>query len=396
MPAMTNEIEIFVRTGNPDPVEEFLFSRDFCFQYIKDFAAPHPAGRISGEELKTVNDLLMASSAKILIVINEEEILTPPWAFHELSRILMSSSWAALSPVYNAGKLPSQAGCIPSPYHNVRNFVEVADILRKSPHPEIHSIDPAAEWPCVAVRRESLEKAPSDEELSSLWSRWAAEGKVGQVDWLLVHRFMNYYASRREDLVGLIPASAKRILDVGCAYGYLGKYLKTLRPCHLTGVELNSHMAASAAQDYDEVISRPVEQAVFSRDFDAIVCGDVIEHLRNPEEVLKRLRDSLASGGVLIGSVPNAGHWSIVMDLAGGRFEMIPAGMLCVTHIRFFTEEEIRNLLAKVGLQIEIMERVQTTPTPQGERFIQTLVSAKLGNEESLRTESLRFRAVKG
>jgi hypothetical protein len=84
------------------------------------------------------------------------------------------------------------------------------------------------------------------------------------------------------------------------------------------------------------------------------------------------------------------------MDLAGGRFEMIPAGLLCVTHIRFFTEEEIRNLLAKVGLQIEIMERVQTTPTPQGERFIQTLVSAKLGNEESLRTESLRFRAVKG
>jgi len=130
--------------------------------------------------------------------------------------------------------------------------------------------------------------------------------------------------------------------------------------------------------------------------FDAIICGDVIEHLRNPECVLKHLAQLLTPEGVLIGTVPNTGHWSIVMDLAQGRFEMIPVGLLCMSHIRFFTEIEFRNLLRNSGLEIEILDRDTPPPTPMGERFISTLVSAGMGDELSLRTSEFRFQAYRG
>ncbi len=84
------------------------------------------------------------------------------------------------------------------------------------------------------------------------------------------------------------------------------------------------------------------------------------------------------------------------MDLAQGRFEMIPVGLLCMSHIRFFTEIELRNLLHSSGLEIELLDRDSPPPTPpNGERFISTLISAGMGDEVSLRTSELRFRARK-
>jgi 2-polyprenyl-3-methyl-5-hydroxy-6-metoxy-1,4-benzoquinol methylase len=329
------------------------------------------------------------------LIIDDEEAILPPLVYEVLPQALKEGNWSALVPGYNLSEAPVQRAIMPYPYHNVRNFLEVVEYIWQSGHHLIQLAEPAKEWPCVFVKKSALDKTSPKMPLNTLWNLWASDGLIGIMKDVLVHRFGDYYSAPRTDLIDLIPDSARTILDVGCAFGYFGKALKAERACHITGVELNSVMAKHAAKIYDKVYNCPVEKVCFNQPFDVIICGDVIEHLHNPDFVLKQLAQSLTPGGVLIGSVPNTGHWSIVMDLAQGRFEMIPVGLLCMSHIRFFTETELRALLAKNGLKIDVLDRDSPPPTPNGERFISTLISAGMGDEVSLRTSEFRFRARK-
>lgn len=388
-------LEIFIRKRHQVEVEEILFSHAFCREYNRNFAAPYSMNEVDASSLETVGDLLSLVPAETLVIIDDEETILPSLVYDVLPQALEGGNWSALVPEYNLSEVQAQRAVIPYPYHNVRNFLEVAERIWKGSTYLFQLAEPATTWPCIFVKRAALEKANPETPLNTIWNLWASSGLIGIMKHVLVHRFGDYYSAPRTDLIDLIPDSARTILDVGCAFGYFGKALKAERACHITGVELNPVMAKHAAKIYDKVYNCPVEKLSFDQPFDAIICGDVIEHLHYPESVLKYLAQSLTPEGVLIGSVPNTGHWSIVMDLAQGRFEMIPVGLLCISHIRFFTEIELRNLLRSSGFEIDIMHRDCPVPTPDGERFISTLISAGIGNEVSLRTSELRFRARK-
>ena len=388
-------MDVVLRVGPPDPIEEVLFSRRFCRRYLEAFCGSARILDVTPEKVSTVGSLRDLAKAPILFVINEDDVLITPHLFRMLPLLLQKGSWAALMPSLSPARFDSQRAPLLYPYHTVRTFLETADILAQSRPALPQTVKDQAEWPCVVVQTAALDELPADTPVDQLWPEWAAQGRLGLVDACFVHRFGFVHQSPREDLVRLIPEKAASVLDVGCAYGALGRYLKSLRPCRVTGVERNAHMARAAAAFYDEVITGGVEEAQFHKRFDAVVCGDVIEHLVHPAEVLRRLAEALHDDGVLVASVPNTGHWSVVMDLAQGRFEMVPAGFLCVSHVRFFTEKDLGLLLDEAGFVVEVMERDQSPPTPEGARFINALLSAGLGDEESLRTERFRFRARK-
>src|SRR5258708_7215214 len=54
-----------------------------------------------------------------------------------------------------------------------------------------------------------------------------------------------YYDQSRPEVVALVPADCRRVLEVGCAGGRLGRLLKQ-RGHHVTGIELVSEVAESA------------------------------------------------------------------------------------------------------------------------------------------------------
>src|SRR5438105_4996346 len=54
--------------------------------------------------------------------------------------------------------------------------------------------------------------------------------------------------------------------------------------------------------------------------FDVVLCGDVLEHLRDPAGSLRRLSQLLADHGRVIVSLPNVAHLSIRFALLLGRF----------------------------------------------------------------------------
>ena len=86
--------------------------------------------------------------------------------------------------------------------------------------------------------------------------------------------------------------------------------------------------------------------------FDCIVCADVLEHTRDPWEVLRKLRRVLDPKGVLIVSLPNLRHFKPLYVLLMNRFEYEASGILDRTHLRFFTLHTMRQMLRESGYEI--------------------------------------------
>jgi 2-polyprenyl-3-methyl-5-hydroxy-6-metoxy-1,4-benzoquinol methylase len=170
----------------------------------------------------------------------------------------------------------------------------------------------------------------------------------------------SYYVSGRQDLLALVPAHAARVLDVGCGAGALGGALKATRPCYVAGIELDEYAAAAAAHVLDHVVCAPVERApldALGHDFECIIFGDILEHLVDPWALVRQFRQLLTPEGVMVASIPNIGHWTVIADLARGRWEYRTRGLLDSTHLRFFTSRSVRALFEDAGMSIVRWER---------------------------------------
>lgn len=163
-------------------------------------------------------------------------------------------------------------------------------------------------------------------------------------------------------LAWLGEGRGRRILDVGAADGIVSRKL-TERGWRVTGIEGDPALAQVGAAHCERMIAANLDREVpeVGGPFEAILYGDVLEHLIDPLRVLVELNRCLAPGGFVIISVPNIAHLYIRLLLLLGRFDYIDRGILDHTHLRFFTARSLRALLADAGL---VIERFTATPAP--------------------------------
>jgi SAM-dependent methyltransferase len=163
-------------------------------------------------------------------------------------------------------------------------------------------------------------------------------------------------------LAWLGDGHGRRLLDVGAADGLLSRHF-TERGWKVTALEADAAMARLGAEHCERMIVADLNAAVPSLDgeFDAIVCGDVLEHLADPATALVSLVRSLAPGGTVVVSVPNVAHLWVRLSLAAGRFDYGDRGILDRTHLRFFTRRTLDALVAGAGLRVV---RRTVTPVP--------------------------------
>jgi 2-polyprenyl-3-methyl-5-hydroxy-6-metoxy-1,4-benzoquinol methylase len=162
--------------------------------------------------------------------------------------------------------------------------------------------------------------------------------------------------SAHDLVVGLVPAGA-RVLEFGCATGYLSEVLAKRLGCSVTGVELSAEAAESAREHCEKVVvgdaeTLDLERVLDGARFDAVMFADVLEHLREPSTVLQRIRPLLADGGAVLASIPNVAHASVRLALLAGEFRYREAGLLDRTHLRFFTRESIQDLFEASGYSV--------------------------------------------
>jgi len=168
-----------------------------------------------------------------------------------------------------------------------------------------------------------------------------------------------------------------RVLEFGCATGYMSQALRDRRGATVVGVELDAEAAQLAAAYTERVLVGDAEELDLEAElgaerFDAVVFADVLEHLRDPAALLKRVRPLVAENGVVIASIPNVAHASVRLALLGGSFRYRERGLLDESHLRFFTREGVQDLFESSGYLITQWQRrrleVEETeiPVPRG------------------------------
>lgn len=173
----------------------------------------------------------------------------------------------------------------------------------------------------------------------------------------------NFYSNpygAQEKSIGLVGEN-KMVLEVGCSTGYVSSKLKKNK-CRVYGIDIDSEAAKTAREYCEDVINADVEQIETlpypSRQFDVILFGDVLEHMKNPEAVLKKLKPYLKNKGFIVVSLPNITYWSIRLKILMGKFEYTEHGILDSTHVRFFNYKSAKRLLEHSGYKIIKQDRV--------------------------------------
>jgi len=166
--------------------------------------------------------------------------------------------------------------------------------------------------------------------------------------------------ARLLELVG----SGKRVLDVGCSSGYLARPLVD-RGCVVVGIERDAAAAEMARALCEDVLVADVETMELPFEdgsFDVVLCGDLVEHLREPEAFLARVRRVLAPGGRVVLSTPNVANWAMRLSLLVGRWQYKDRGILDRTHTHLFTRHTLVETLELAGYRV--VELDFTVPVP--------------------------------
>lgn len=216
----------------------------------------------------------------------------------------------------------------------------------------------------------------------------------------------SYYENPREEVLRQIPAFARRVLDVGCGAGVLGRAIKAQRPgAYVAGLEVVEAVAREARQILDTVVVGNLETLELPFEngfFDCIVCADVLEHLAEPEAALRKLSRVLAPDGVVVISIPNVQFVDVVAMLAEGQWTYMDAGITDATHLRFFTRAGVERLVREAGLDPLVvgplsMLRENLLPrTATGGIRTQALEIAQVSDQEYEDFRTYQFLAVAG
>ncbi len=221
-------------------------------------------------------------------------------------------------------------------------------------------VDGAGEMACVPMEQDAAALV----ELSTVGGLRKAHPRVARIRGAFAHDVSGYFGGDRAEVLALIAPDAQRFMDVGGGQGRFLEAVKEMRPGAWTQlVELDGAAAQQARQhgradavwngDFLNFAAQAPDEK-----FDCISFLDVLEHVTEPEAYLRRAKALLSESGAVVASIPNVGHWSVVADLLEGRWDYVPVGIHCITHVRFFTEQTVRDLMARAGLAVARIEPV--------------------------------------
>ncbi len=162
----------------------------------------------------------------------------------------------------------------------------------------------------------------------------------------------------KEMIFNLLPKNS-RVLDLGCWTGKLGEKLKNKKNCYVAGCDINEKALKIAQKRLNKTFLTDLDEPdtflkkSLSGKFDFIVAADVLEHLKDPNKILRTIPQFMDKNSRLMVSLPNIALWVIRLKFLLGKFEYEKTGILDETHLHFFTKKTAEKLLATNGFIIE-------------------------------------------
>ncbi len=220
---------------------------------------------------------------------------------------------------------------------------------------------------------------PSPDELDELYSSCYADDGPPQVPGSSLAARIWHHVN------GSVPIVDQRfespVLDVGCNTGEVLSILRR-RGLDVLGIEPNPAAAAAARAKGIEVLATPIESASLPEArFRSAILSQVLEHVRDPHAVLRRIRPSLASDGRAYVVVPN------VRSVWRNAFATDWVHWHVPFHLWHHTPRSLSLLLEQTGFSIES----QRTITP-GEWLLMSLEARRNARRGTYRLESFRGR----
>lgn len=109
-----------------------------------------------------------------------------------------------------------------------------------------------------------------------------------------------------------------------------------------------------------------------------------MEHLHDPQGIIRFCREKLNEHGCILAHIPNLMHISVMEQLLQGKFEYTDTGLLDRTHIHFFTRYEIENMFHSEGYAIEQMNPSILKLTGEQEVLLEKLMKLSTNVEPDM------------
>lgn len=172
----------------------------------------------------------------------------------------------------------------------------------------------------------------------------------------LQHMYENHHKTARGEGFSILKndrgqlfktciGTGKSVLDIGCRDGALTSFFREGND--VLGVDIDE-MSLKKAEELLGIETMFLDlhsdwPQISNRTFDAIVAGEVLEHVYYPDKIAKKVSDHLREGGLFIGSVPNA--FSLINRLRYVFARKKHTPLSDPTHINHFSAYELKRML---------------------------------------------------
>jgi len=173
-----------------------------------------------------------------------------------------------------------------------------------------------------------------------------------------------------------------RLMEIGCGSGVLLQ-AAIERGWHADALEMSPELAAMACETNpgaSVIIADVLDHGAGAGDYDAVMALDVLEHVVDPELMLRNCRSLLKPGGLLLLQTPNTK--SLRYRSQGAAWDMLDPEQ----HINLWSPSGLCSLLGATGFDIETLQTVSGSGTETGAGYVAAAIKqwvldrGKLGN----------------
>lgn len=198
-------------------------------------------------------------------------------------------------------------------------------------------------------------------------------------------RVRNYICvqNRLQKTLELIRAQYPRnVLDVGCGDGFFSQRIQEATRASVWGVDISLDATEKAGTRGIDARQCDLNEGICfeAESFDLVFCGEVIEHVFDPDLLLDETWRVLVPGGSLVLSTPNLAAWynrallllgvqPIFTDTStrktlGRRFAVLGQGSQPIGHLRVYTLAALRDILQEHHFTIHRIKALPFLPFP--------------------------------